>query len=55
MQLSTILNGRQQEFSKDFIQNMRKTYQGEITKEIVEKTRLELLLHYKTTPREIHH
>ncbi len=32
---------------------MRKTYQGEITKEIVEKARLELLLHYKTTPLEV--
>jgi hypothetical protein len=39
--------------SSDFIQDMRKTSQGEITKEIVEKSRLELLLHYKTTPLEV--
>ena len=52
-QFNTIMNGCQQEFYKDFIQEQRKTNQGQITKEIVEDARKALLLHYKTTPLEV--
>ena len=52
-QFNTMLNGCHQEFYKDFIQEMRKENQGEITKDVVEKARVALLLHYKTTPLEV--
>jgi len=52
-QFNTIMNGCQQEFYKDFIQEQRKTNQGEITNKIVENARKELLLHFKTTPLEV--